>query len=667
MAPKPAPRRSIRNGKKQTRLSFSPLPSSSPAKDNYNSAIRSRLANVRYDGASSSPGRAQQGGTDGADTLPTPEPSSHPYRNADITSSPPSSASVPTPHKAGPSDEDEDDLVIPSSKRRKTTGHPSSPLETPVRRSSRLQTSAPHLDTSQSTERSSHIEALTPTRRPSGALSDLGSAETSDEDGNILAFRPTQRYRKNVMDSTHHDSETQKSGEGKKDNAPVDDWLVGDDEVEYMSSDEDLPAKRRRDQTDRFPRTPRRSSRREREELEADLEDLQDSEQEKSARKTRTRGRPVTSERDKMKEHFDMLKRRRAGEKIPRIYDSDEDEQEGGNLIGRPMSEVSDEGSVHSSIDTDPEAEEQGEEDDFIEDDTSGRLGRPHPDIPLEFTHFASARPRELFPHIIEWLVKNKLAPAFARHDDMFTLAFDRVDDQVKAQAGSRLISAAWNAEFKYTIQARPQMSISALPGLDEDLIRSCDACNKANRPARYDFILSGDAYFSHSLEPVDTSDDEDDDDAVEVERDEGGHLLASQDRHFYLGSHCAANAQMGHKLTHWKYHLNESVLAYLEKQGVLSAEAIVARENMNKKKREKEAEAIVDSMGEIGKIEELWKDFQNDLNDARLGMEDFQKVGGRSHGRIGVIRSSGADGRIREWTDNKYKETVRMDSDSDA
>lgn len=661
-------RKPFRAKKQQSRLSFSPLPSSAAAKDKYSAAIRDRLANVRYDGAdTSSP--LQRASDSGAHMLPTPGPSS---RLRPESSSPLSNAPTTPERRAArqeSEEEEEDELVIPSSKRRRTARNDNAADETPVRRSSRLQNTSPPrpgTPSSRSSEVFSHVEVPTPRRRPSGALSDLASAETSDEDGDVLVSKPAPRRRTNVNDSYSEPlSVSNTSRPSNRWPSGVDDWLVDDDEVEYISSDEEDAPKRRK--PTKPPRTPRRRSRREQEELEDDLEDLQDSVPEESAKQTRTRGGPVTTKRDKAREHLDMLKRRRAGEKIPRIHDSDEDEDGVDiNLIGRPVDDLSYVGSAHSSIDTEPEAEEPPlDEEDFIEDDTTGRLGRPHPDIPLEFTHFASAKPRELFPHIVEWLVKNKLAPAFTRNDALYKLAFDRVDDQVRAQAGSRLISSAWNATFVWTILARPQISIAAQPGMDDELIRCCDACNKTNRPARYDFVLSGDAYYKDSLEPVDNSDDEDDE--ADLEYDEAGHQLASQRQHFYLGSHCAANAQMGHKLTHWKYHLNESVLAYLEEQGTLSADAVVARDKMKHKKREKQAEATIDSMEETGKIEELWRDFQNDLDDARLGMEDYQKRGGRTFGRIGVIRSSGTDGKIREWRDNKYKETIRLDSDSDA
>jgi hypothetical protein len=204
-------------------------------------------------------------------------------------------------------------------------------------------------------------------------------------------------------------------------------------------------------------------------------------------------------------------------------------------------------------------------------------------------------------------------------------------------------------------------MRVLALPGLDEDNIRTCDACNRINHPARYEFVFFDQPYHKKTLEPVEADEEEDDG----LTRDEDGHVLPDEGRRFYLGRYCAANAEMGHKLTHWKYRLNENVMEYLEEQGVLSAEAIVSREKMNKKKREKEAENIVENMEATGMIAEFWADFQNDLDDARLGMEDFQRKGGRSKGRIGAIRTTG-NGVVREWNGDKYKVT-RASSDSDG
>ena len=619
------PPRSSRRNKKQTQLSFSPLPASSSAEDGYASRTE--------------PHREAQ-------FLPTPEPSSQ-----------------PSAKPGGEDSEDEDDdLVLPRSKRRRMNTEPST-LSTPIRRSGRLGSSPAARPSSFSSDASvfSHVEVLTPSPTQLRDHSSLGSPEATDDEGDVMASQPTRHSKAALAKEKYR--EPTASRYGRQTGGVIDDFLVDDDEVEFISSDEDQSCRPRKQKPQR---TPRRRSVKEQQELQADLDDLQDSAVDESARKARTRGGPVTTKRDRTREHLELLKRRRAGERIPRVHNSDgeDSDAEGAdiNVIGRPAPEAAADDSVHSSLDTDQDPEEENEED-FIEQDTSGRLERPHPDIPIEFTAFARARPQELFPHVVEWLVKNKIAPAFARNDDLYRLAFGKVEDQVLAQAGSRLISSAWNATFKWTVLARPKLSINAIPGLGDDLIRTCDACNKTNRPARFDFVLSGEAYETDTLEAVDISDNDDeyDDDAS---RDEKGHVLAKQTQHFYLGSHCAANAQMGHKLTHWKYHLNEAVITYLEGQGVLSAEAIIARDKSKHKKREKEAEAMIDSMEETGKMHELWKEFQADLDDARLGMEDYEKGGGRPRGRIGVIQSS-AGGKLREWRDDKFKEsTLLIDSD---
>lgn len=634
----------------------------------------------------------------------------------------PLARAVAVPQEDGSED---DDIVVSAKKRRKiltdtsATDLTSSP---PPRRSSRfnVSSSSPVQDVGVNSSRLSrrsvrlshnessppsrslrfdhgHADGLsTPTRRLSTRLSDLGSAESTDDDDLVMISKATQRSRrKPQIESTDafivSDDEVQyesasampKRTERKTPRRKADDFIADDNSIEYISSDDDASGTKRKTTASRSSvkhnsrRAARRRAQEEQEELEEDLHDLQDSDDGEVAVISRTRGGPVSTERDRTREHFELLRRRRAGEKVPRIVDSDdedeeEDESEEGvdlGLIGHPAHYTSEQGSAHSSVDPDQDTvlEQVEDDDDFIEDDSTGRLGRPHPDIPLQFTSFASAKPRELFPHIIEWLVKNKIAPAFSRDDELYTLAFSRVDDQVKAQAGSRLISAAWGTDFKHTILARPTMEVVALPGEDEDNIRTCDACNRVNHPARYEFRFSGEPYYQKTLEPVDMSDDEDGEDRDDsATYDEQGRLLPSEQRRFYLGRFCAANAEMGHKLTHWKYHLNESLMAYLEEQGVLSTDAIVARDKMNKKKREKQAESIVDSMQETGVIADFWADFENDLNDARLGMEDFDKKGGRSRGRVGAIRSK-SNGTIREWSGDKYRVMRAMESDSDG
>ncbi|KIV93552.1 hypothetical protein PV10_04759 [Exophiala mesophila] len=647
-------KKAYRNRPKQTTLRFAALPSSSPARDGYSEAVHDRLASVRYTGPSTSSSSKMSRLSRAKPALPTPEPSSQPEidqlkRDPNVISS--------------SEDSDEDELVLPSQKRRKISQTPlSAPTTSPTpqrfTRSSSKPTTQICLDSDDQeteitpaspTRRSTRLRRREPSQSPphdnlhpasTSPLSkpslDFASAETSDEDDVVLASRPLPSRRRTG-------SIPQK-----------DSFIANDDDVTYIS--DDLDAKPRR------PNRPKRSTdnfivsddevspsrrvattqkrrkarhtrtRQEQDELDDELENLQNSDIDESPAMSRTRGGPVTTKRDSTKEHFELLRRRRAGEKIPRIRDSEDESDSVSNhssavnidLIGEydPQGDLSDD-SLHEVPDIDYRAEDDDDDDvdDFIIDDSEERPGRPLRDIPLQFTSYASAKPKELFFYIIEWLVKNKIAPAFSRQDELYNLAFDRVEDQVKAQAGSRLISSAWGAEFKRVIMARPEMKVKLLPGFDEDHIRDCDACNRTNHPARYEFIFSGQPYCKKTLEPVDDSDEEDED-ATGQDHDEHGYALPSSAKRYYLGRTCAANAQMGHKLTHWKHHLNESLMSYLEEQGVLSAEAIVAREKINKKKRERQAEHVVESMDSTGMIDELWSAFKCNLEDARLGME---------------------------------------------
>jgi hypothetical protein len=64
--------------KKQTRLQFTPLPSSSPAKERYSDAIKDSLATIRHDHAGHHQTFRSTDDERGITALPTPEKSSQP-------------------------------------------------------------------------------------------------------------------------------------------------------------------------------------------------------------------------------------------------------------------------------------------------------------------------------------------------------------------------------------------------------------------------------------------------------------------------------------------------------------------------------------------------------------------------------------------------------------
>jgi hypothetical protein len=562
-------------------------------------------------------------------------------------------------------EDEEDEIPLPSAKRQRTRPRISDRPRARVapRRSTRLQSAQRQSPSSSPSTTSSQRFGTVKPSRPQ--VSALGSPETTGDEDDVIVTSPTSRKRKQKSSrdnvEVHSDqvdyylSEEEVVTPSKSRRQPQkrwgDDFVVPDDRVDYITSDDEPVMPSKRQKLSRGHTSPRKEMRR-KAELEEDLEDLADSDN--VVKKSRTRGAPVNKALEETRKHLEVLKRRRAGEKVPHASETEDvGEVEPINIYrasrNAPRYSISsNQSSADSSADSDPgpgNTNIEEDEDDFIEDDDAEHLGMPHPDIPLEFTSYASRKPRELFVHVIDWLVKNKISPAFDRHDPLWDLAFKKLDDEVKAQAGSRLISAAWNEPFVRTLLARPGLVVVRLPGDEEDYIRTCDACNRTNHPAQYDFKFSGKAYYHKTLEPVDNSDEDEDNEHDAASLDSKNHLLPSSHQHFYLGRYCAANAEMGHKLSHWLFHLNQNLLTYLEEQGVLSAEKIVARDKKSHSRREHEAEMIVDTMRETGVVDDLWKEFKSDLDDARIGMDGFEKKGGRGKARIGSIRVQREDG----------------------
>lgn len=147
-------------------------------------------------------------------------------------------------------------------------------------------------------------------------------------------------------------------------------------------------------------------------------------------------------------------------------------------------------------------------EEDFVINDNDGLLGAPVSldQIPLEFTRHAHKEPIEHFKDVVEWMVHNKLNPAFARNDEIYRIAVRKLDDQVQAYAGSKA-STVWSPEFINALKMRPEISTRA----SKELSNVCEACNRKH-PARYRVTLSGKAYDRDTLEDLSDEDDEDKD-----------------------------------------------------------------------------------------------------------------------------------------------------------
>jgi hypothetical protein len=276
-------------------------------------------------------------------------------------------------------------------------------------------------------------------------------------------------------------------------------------------------------------------------------------------------------------------------------------------------------------------AEDEEDEGFVIDDD--GPLDVPT-NVPIAFTRYASMKARDLFRFAIDWMVQKKINPAFQMDDEIYDLTFKKLDDEVKGLAGSKFQSAAWTAKFTLALQARPDLlsahldrKSSAHFGRDK-----CDACNRSGHPATYEVKFEGKPYDKNSLEPVaprkDANDSDDDDgdssskssvdENAPVNYDSQGRQILPEETVFYLGKFCMSNAETAHSLQHWRYHLYEWVVEYLESAGWNTPKLIVKRDGWSIRKRRKHANKIVDIMEEQGKIKALYSDYKKEIDTAR-------------------------------------------------
>lgn len=337
----------------------------------------------------------------------------------------------------------------------------------------------------------------------------------------------------------------------------------------------------------------------------------------------RTRGHQANSERSKRQRRLEELRQRRAGVRVDTDEESvespDEDEsQDGLETIEQAMGR----------------RENLNEyEDDFVDDEEDAigvDLGVAG--VPLKYTYHANKKPFEHFKTEIEWMVHNKLNPAFDRRDEIYLLAHDKLDKEVEGYGKSKFESSVWKEPFLKALKSRPDFDNFDVPTMLE---HKCDACQRSNHPPKHRVTFTGKPYDRDTLEPITNDDEEDESESDEEEDDSRGS--SDEQESFFLGRYemneslncrlssianvrrfCCANAEMVHALHHWRWHLNQTVLLWLGTDGHLTPEKIVERESMRQKKREKEANRVVDGMESTGVMKELYCQFKQNLAAAR-------------------------------------------------
>ncbi|KAH8754005.1 hypothetical protein F5882DRAFT_339084 [Hyaloscypha sp. PMI_1271] len=351
----------------------------------------------------------------------------------------------------------------------------------------------------------------------------------------------------------------------------------------------------------------------------------------------------VRRHRTEKEKKMELLKRRRAGENIDTVTDSSEsasDEEDDEDEGLQQLSEFEDEEPSPENArkptkpakraTRHPNSGGETDTDDFVIEDEEGPLGIPThlAEIPLEFTSAAHKPIKEHFRDVVEWMVHNKVNPAFEWKDPVYETAFRKVDQECGGFADSKFVSTQWTAEFTKAIYARPILEIRELnPGEGIDVLgeAKCEACNHRKHVPTFSLQLKGKAYNKVTLEEVDKdsdsdeeSDDDDSDDSSDASIDERGATLLSEDKQWFAGRVCKFNAEQAHTLIHWKWHLNDWVVSRLEDEGECTPAKLAERDKMKGKQRHKYANKIVDRWQAEGIIKTLYKDFKSQKDTAR-------------------------------------------------
>ena len=216
---------------------------------------------------------------------------------------------------------------------------------------------------------------------------------------------------------------------------------------------------------------------------------------------SRTRGRQDTSERSKRQHKLEELRRRRAG-----LQTGSEEEDREDSIDENPQSELElITNDMHSTSDLD----------DFVVDEgDSLGIDIGFAGVPIQFTRHANKKPFEHFKTEIEWMVHNKLNPAFDRYDEIYLLAHNKLDNEAEVYGASKFRSSAWTENFMKALKERPEIYRIDLPIMHDN---KCEACNRSGHPSKHTIIFRGKPYNRDTLETITNRDDDDSEDDEET------------------------------------------------------------------------------------------------------------------------------------------------------
>ncbi|KAL6721748.1 hypothetical protein ACLMJK_000853 [Lecanora helva] len=636
--------------KRQTQLSFSPLPSSSPAAAQYPEQIARRAASVRYDESPTKKQRVMNPSSSSMFRSPASSPirSAFKKQNVQVVIQSPkndySQLPTPAPSSQMVAELGENDKGTPKHDDTVVAGEGGAIGGSPIlSATTRIYTEGEVADTTsdddiapirssrripRATVMSSSDEDLEPCTPTKGSRAFRRRRQQSESAADLATSRDARsNARSNEVQATPRKEIISSSTAAVTPSKPTNTVAISSGAEDMSSEDEDVvvtSARRRRSTAPLV--TPNAkvdgAEQSEANELDDEVADLNDTDTE--IRETRTRGLQHTLERSERQRKLEELRQRRAGIRVNSGADSGDHSND----------DVT--GSEPESIDLAMRGNENLDEyeDDFLDDenDTLG-IDLGVAGVPLDFTYHANKKPFAHFKTEIEWMVHNKLNPAFERRDEIYLLAHRKLDDLVRGLASSKFSSSVWKDDFLRALNTHPEIFRIDIPAMLE---HTCDACKRTGHPPKHHIILRGKPYHEDTLETIEKDDDEDkesdSDDTSSGDKsnksiDEESFFLGRCDRltsstrgqtHAkYSARFCCANAEMAHALRHWRYNLNDTVLQWLAGDGHLTPENILAREKKSQKKREKEANKVVDEMEANGVIKELYQQFKQNIQAA--------------------------------------------------
>jgi hypothetical protein len=336
-------------------------------------------------------------------------------------------------------------------------------------------------------------------RAPTPDFIELSDSE--DEAGATDVSVESQLPRKRRLARRHHSQEDDEGTDEEEDAGPVN------------------------HRSRKLTQASRKVTEQELEDLNDDLEFLQSSPPPKSG--------PLKQKKPNARQTaLEALKRARASQAEPstsRLSDDEEEESEAEFVDNR----------------RDMFLEEEEDQGFVVDDDPNDLLGAPV-DMPLEFSNVSRMKGKDLFKFVVEWMVQKKINPAFAMNDEIYILAFRKLDDEVRGLAGSKFTSSAWTMEFTIALQSRPGITLMEHSSIASELgLEHCDACNRSGHPATWTIEFYGKPYHPTTLEEIDNGTDDDDDDGddddeeddeEQVDYDHNGRTVPRESKEYHVG-----------------------------------------------------------------------------------------------------------------------------------